>query len=73
MPIYEFECQECHHQVELLVRNSEQPACPQCASQRLEKLMSAVAVSGKNDSLPMANSSPPKSHGGCGPGCCRVH
>ena len=44
MPIYEYECGDCTRQFELLVRGAEVPACPECASTSLEKLISGFAV-----------------------------
>lgn len=60
MPIYEYTCQSCGRDFELLVRGSEKPACPHCSGERLTKLMSVVAghVAKGGDSGP-----PP---GGCG-------
>ena len=45
MPIYEYECHECQNRFELLVLGSETPACPECESADLERLMSLSAVS----------------------------
>ena len=44
MPIFEYSCRACGRQFEQLVRTGDTPACPACASQDLEKLLSAVAV-----------------------------
>ncbi len=44
MPLYEYQCDACQQTVELLVRNqSEQPSCPLCGADRLEKLLSVPA------------------------------
>ena len=48
MPIYEYNCRGCGQQFETLVRTGDTPACPACASQDLEKIISGVAV--KSDS-----------------------
>ena len=45
MPIFEYECHECQHRFELLVLGSDTPACPECESADLERLMSLSAVS----------------------------
>ncbi|MCC7123294.1 MAG: zinc ribbon domain-containing protein [Acidobacteria bacterium] len=45
MPLYEYECQTCHHQFELLVRESTTIECPSCHSAELEKQLSVFAVS----------------------------
>jgi putative FmdB family regulatory protein len=44
MPIYEYVCEQCRRELELLVRGSEQPACPDCGSRRLAKLLSVPAA-----------------------------
>jgi len=44
MPIYEYQCRSCHHRFEELVRAGAEPACPECKSRKLEKLLSAFAV-----------------------------
>lgn len=44
MPIYEYQCQDCGHQLEKLQKISD-PAlteCPNCNSQGLKKLVSAA-------------------------------
>jgi putative FmdB family regulatory protein len=43
MPIYEYECQACGHQLEALQKVSERPLkkCPECGKPKLIKLMSA--------------------------------
>jgi putative FmdB family regulatory protein len=44
MPIYEYRCQACRQQFEVLVRPGTQPACPACESQQLERLISLPAI-----------------------------
>lgn len=44
MPIYEYQCKGCGHQFEALVRKSDVPACPSCASTELERLLSLPAL-----------------------------
>lgn len=46
MPIFDFHCTDCGKTFELLIRSSAAPACPGCASQRLEKQVSLVARQG---------------------------
>lgn len=45
MPIYEYQCQSCGHQLEAIQKFSDDPLvdCPACAAPRLEKLISASA------------------------------
>tara|TARA_R110002095_G_scaffold211320_1_gene199371 strand:- start:1576 stop:1857 length:282 start_codon:yes stop_codon:yes gene_type:complete len=44
MPIYEYRCAECGHQLEALQKMSESPLldCPACAKPGLNKLISAA-------------------------------
>lgn len=44
MPLFEYSCRGCGRQFEQLVRTGDTPACPTCASQDLEKLLSIAAV-----------------------------
>ena len=43
MPIYEYQCQACGHQLEVLQKVSDAPLkkCPECGKPKLQKLMSA--------------------------------
>jgi putative FmdB family regulatory protein len=47
MPIYEYFCQQCERSFEVLVRSSTRPACPECGSGKLEKLVSLPTLQGK--------------------------
>ena len=47
MPIYDLQCKECDHIFESLVRGSIMPACPECGSVNVEKLLSLTAPQGK--------------------------
>lgn len=65
MPIYDYRCQECGKTFETLVRSSNVPACPECGSAHLEKLLSIPAP-------PVTQSAPePCQPGGCG--ACRFN
>ena len=44
MPLYEYACEECGRETELLVTPSAQPACPECGSSKMSKLLSIVAA-----------------------------
>ncbi len=68
MPIYEYACQRCGHEFELLVRASQTVHCPNCGSQQLRKLVSRPASPPThNKALPVCA---PESTYGCGlPGC----
>jgi putative FmdB family regulatory protein len=43
MPIYEYQCQKCHHHLEALQKLSDKPLreCPECGKHTLLRLMSA--------------------------------
>lgn len=45
MPIYEYQCQACRHQLEVLQKISDEPlqVCPACNESALKKLVSAAA------------------------------
>lgn len=45
MPIYEYQCSECGHELEALQKLSDAPLteCPQCGKQGLVKQISAAA------------------------------
>jgi putative FmdB family regulatory protein len=44
MPIYEYQCSACMHQVEIMQKMSDEPLreCPQCHQPTLNKLVSAA-------------------------------
>jgi putative FmdB family regulatory protein len=44
VPIFEYRCTACDHTFEMLVLKTTVPACPQCASADLERLVSLPAV-----------------------------
>ncbi len=61
MPIYEYACMECESHFEELVRNAEEPDCPECGSSDVLRQLSVFAAHG-------ISSQP--SLGGGGGGCC---
>ncbi|NOZ40467.1 MAG: zinc ribbon domain-containing protein [Planctomycetes bacterium] len=63
MPLYDFVCQECHREQELLVRGEEAPKCGSCGSTALQKLLSVPAAHTAKE----GPSGPPA--GSCGSGC----
>jgi putative FmdB family regulatory protein len=69
MPIYEFHCEKCERDSEILVRSSDWKgtACPHCGSKKLSKKFSifASASSGGGHNAPMCASG--------GGGCCGGH
>ncbi|HET7570624.1 MAG TPA: zinc ribbon domain-containing protein [Gammaproteobacteria bacterium] len=44
MPIYEYECQACGHEMEAWQKISDEPLrkCPECGKMKLQKLVSAA-------------------------------
>lgn len=77
MPIYEFHCQKCEKDSEILVRSSDWKGtkCPNCGSMKLQKKLSvfasSVPVGGGGGDAPMCGmgNGKGKGGGGCG-GCC---
>lgn len=73
MPIYEYHCEPCQREFELLVRSSsETPRCPSCGSDQVGKLFSvpAAAQTGASlNTLPSACSTGAQAFG-CGGGRC---
>jgi putative FmdB family regulatory protein len=43
MPIYEYQCEKCHHHLEALQKISDKPLreCPECGKHTLKRLLSA--------------------------------
>ncbi len=75
MPLYEYECQDCHQHFELLVREQTVLACPACRSRAIEKQLSVFAVGAPATS--MTRASAPGPCGSCGdprgPGACAIN
>lgn len=44
MPIYEYQCNSCHHHVDIMQKVSDSPItrCPECGKETLTKLVSAA-------------------------------
>lgn len=71
MPLFEFRCSQCASDFEILVRSTaERAVCPQCGTDRLEKLLSEAAASAGR-SLPITSACPP-GDAPCSPTCCRL-
>ena len=76
MPIYEFHCQECEQDSELLVRSTkwEGTPCPHCGSKKLTKRLSTFASSVAGGAGEGAScSGVPTSCGRCGTGKPHSH
>jgi len=71
MPIYEFHCEKCERDSEILVRSREWKGmkCPHCGSSKLTKRLSVFASStaGVGSEAPVCTGKP-KSCGMCGTG-----
>ncbi len=64
MPLYEYACQACHADFELLIRGADEPVCPTCGSRELAKQFSVPAAhTAGSSSLPVCG---PPSPAGCG-------
>ena len=74
MPIYEFHCEQCERDSEVLVRSTrwEGTPCPHCGSKRLVKKLSVFASSGGAEEG-AACTGQPKSCGLCGTGKPHSH
>lgn len=73
MPIYEYRCEKCGEVTELLVLGKEpKPACKECGSEDVMKLMSAHNTTTSSSSFPSpADCSCCGSQNTCGsPGSC---
>ncbi|HDZ19843.1 MAG TPA: zinc ribbon domain-containing protein [Phycisphaerae bacterium] len=70
MPVYEFHCESCGKQFELLVRSSrERASCEHCGSRKLRRLLSTFAarVGGASSAQPGC---PAAMRGECAGGSC---
>lgn len=71
MPLFDYACQECGQQSELLVSNGSQPNCPKCGSERMNKMLPIVAAPSHKTSTGDVR---PSGGGSCGAGCgCHPH
>lgn len=74
MPLFEYECRQCHHRFETLVRADTRAECPSCHSGDLERMLSVFAVSAKSGAGARESVGP---CGTCGdprgPGACSLN
>ncbi len=47
MPLYDFHCDACDKQFELLVRSADVAACPSCGTSAIRRLISPIAPAGR--------------------------
>jgi putative FmdB family regulatory protein len=75
MPLYEFHCEACGSDSEVLVRsvNWEGTECPRCGSTRLTKKLSVFASASAGASAPPECTGQPRSCGLCGTGKPHSH
>ena len=74
MPIYEFHCEKCGRDSEILVRSSNWTGtkCPHCGSSKLGKKFSSFAAAGGGGNSPSCETGGGRSGGCCG-GHCHGH
>lgn len=75
MPIYEYQCEDCGAEFELLVRSDTRLECPTCESTNLEKQLSVFATEKSSGAAApaLAGGAPCVSCGHPdGPGACRL-
>lgn len=78
MPIYEYRCDGCGEEFEVLAASSKaKPACPKCSSRKLERKFSTFAAHGGGPSTPCESGVCPSAAmsgaagaGGCATGTC---
>jgi len=63
MPIYEYVCMACESHFEELVRNGEEPDCPDCGASNVRRQLSVFAAHG-------TAGQPSFGGGGCCGGSC---
>lgn len=75
MPIYEFHCEKCEKDSEILVRSSDWKGtkCPHCGSTKLDKKFSTFAASANAGEAPSCGMGGGRSGGGCCGGACHGH
>ena len=77
MPLYEYACQSCEKQFEVLVRASETPECPACHGTALERRFSVFAARTGGTAIAAETMAAPGGCGRCGdprgPGACSMN
>jgi putative FmdB family regulatory protein len=75
MPIYEFHCEKCERDSEILVRSADWRGtkCPHCGSTKLDKKFSTFASTGGASDSPACESGGGRRGGGCCGGSCHGH
>jgi putative FmdB family regulatory protein len=70
MPLYEYQCQACSKEIEVLVMGQQEPECPLCGSRKLKKMLSIVAAPNTRNAT---SELPRMPAGGCGRPQCGTH
>jgi len=71
MPIYEFHCNRCNKDFEMLIIGSDKPSCPVCKTDDIHKLMSACGFTSKGEQGQTTRASAGQSScAGCSAGSC---
>ena len=70
MPIFEFNCDSCDTEFEILVQSKGEISCPDCSSTNLTKRFSTFATSGQETALrdqpgPCGTCGDPRGAGSC--------
>jgi len=68
MPIYEYVCMKCESHFEELVRNSQDPDCPDCGAANVRRQLSVFAT--KSEAPQPSFRGPMGGGGGCCGGSC---
>jgi putative FmdB family regulatory protein len=69
VPIYEYVCMQCESHFEELVRNGEQPNCPECGDANVRKQLSVFSAHGSSTQPSFDTGPAPRSGGCCGGSC----
>jgi putative FmdB family regulatory protein len=70
VPIYEYVCMQCEAHFEELVRNGEQPDCPECGQSDVRKQLSVFAAHASSSQSSFGSGPAPRAGGGCCGGSC---
>jgi putative FmdB family regulatory protein len=74
MPLYEYHCDDCAKEFELLVPNSRtEPDCPHCGGHKLTKLLSTFSSKGGSSFSASSSSSSGCCPCGKGAGSCSMN
>jgi putative FmdB family regulatory protein len=69
MPIYEYVCMQCESHFEELVRNGDEPDCPDCGAANVRRQLSVFAASVASGEATVPFGDSPRAGGCCGGSC----